>query len=126
MSGSELPEEVLRLVHKHLASMDHVAILLAMRAAPDRCFTAASLAQSSRVTSAIAASVLADLVEAGMVAPGGEGFCFAPGPGERAVVDQLADMYNTRPVTLVRAIYERPPSAAWSFADAFRLRKSET
>jgi hypothetical protein len=35
-------------------------------------------------------------------------------------------MYNSRPVTLVRAIYDRPASAARSFADAFRVRKTES
>ncbi len=126
MSRGELPDEVLSLVHKHLASMDHVAILLALHSAPERQFTAASLAELARVTPVVAAIVLADLVAAWLIASGTGGFQFASGPGELAVVDQLADMYNTKPVTLVRAIYERPPSAARSFADAFRIRKSET
>lgn len=40
----------------------------------------------------------------------------------RAVVDELAAMYNERPVTLVRAIYDRPAQPVISFADAFRIR----
>lgn len=48
---------------------------------------------------------------------------FAPGSTELAdAVKALAVAYNTRPVTLVKAIYARP-SAIQSFADAFRLRK---
>jgi hypothetical protein len=37
----------------------------------------------------------------------------------------LAEMYHTRPVTLVRAIYERPARAVQSFANAFRLREGD-
>ena len=50
-------------------------------------------------------------------------------------VDALAEMYNTKPVTLIRAIYSRPatpppapapaPSPMQAFADAFRLRREE-
>lgn len=38
-------------------------------------------------------------------------------------VEQLAQLYEQRPVTLIKALYERPSTAVLSFADAFRLRK---
>jgi len=41
------------------------------------------------------------------------------------VVDALADLYHTKPVSLVRAIYDRPARAAQTFADAFRIRNGE-
>ena len=45
-------------------------------------------------------------------------------PALRRAVELLAIAYNERPVTLVRAIYDRP-SAIQSFADAFRIRKED-
>lgn len=51
-------------------------------------------------------------------------YTFAPGNPELAeAVRSLDTAYNTRPVTLVKAIYARPSAAVQSFADAFRLRK---
>jgi hypothetical protein len=43
----------------------------------------------------------------------------------RHALASLAVMYKQKPVTLIRAIYERPSSAE-SFADAFRLRTKES
>lgn len=37
-------------------------------------------------------------------------------------VEQLSRMYHQRPVTLIKALYDRPSTAVRSFADAFRLR----
>jgi hypothetical protein len=34
----------------------------------------------------------------------------------------LQDIYDRRPVTLIKALYERPPAAVRAFADAFRFR----
>jgi hypothetical protein len=42
----------------------------------------------------------------------------------RQVVTTIVNMYEQRPVTLIRAVYEQA-SAARSFADAFRLRNKE-
>lgn len=39
-----------------------------------------------------------------------------------AATARLRDLYERRPVTLVKALYNRPPSAPQAFADAFRLR----
>jgi hypothetical protein len=46
-------------------------------------------------------------------------------PWSRTDVDLLLDMYNTRPMTLIRALYGRKTLVTKSFADALRIRKEE-
>lgn len=38
-------------------------------------------------------------------------------------IEELARLYEERPVTLINALYERPSTSVRSFADAFRIRK---
>jgi CRP-like cAMP-binding protein len=123
MADSGLSEALRQLVNRHLLTMDHVALLLALREQPEIAHTPASLAERVRLERAVADSVLHDLVTAQLARPEGDAFIYAPAPQVRPTVDELAEMNRTRPVTLVRAIYDRPSRAALSFADAFRLRK---
>ncbi len=73
-------------------------------------------------------NALKDLMMGGLVAdrsqPDSEPlFVYEPQSDSlRGVVDELVAMYNERPVTLVRAIYDRPAQPVISFADAFRIR----
>lgn len=103
--------------------MDHVALLLALREQPEVAHPASSLAGRVRLDRAVADRVLHDLVVAHLARQEGDAFIYAPASQARPAVDELAEMNRTRPVTLVRAIYDRPSRAALSFADAFRLRK---
>ncbi len=125
MAQSELPEVVRRLVHGHLPTVDHVTVLLAAHAEPARTVDAATVAPMVRVDESVAARVLSELAGAHLLQPAGSGFKLAESPEVRGAVDQLAVMYNTKPVTLIRAIYERPATPAQSFADAFRIRRTE-
>lgn len=50
------------------------------------------------------------------------GFRFAPStPQLRAAVDELAQAFNERPVTLIRTIYALSENKIRSFADSFKL-----
>ena len=155
MASSDLPPAVQQLVWRHLPSIDHVAILLALRAAAgdalagtheggshrrdelSAAYVAAQdtaqgsaleineVAERTGVSDAVAAQVLADLHAAGLLERHVHSFVFSRMPDVREAVNQLAEMYNTRPVTLVRAMYDRPATSVQQFADAFRLRKHE-
>lgn len=100
-------------------------MLLAAHADPARTVDAATVAPTVRVEESIAARVLSELAGAHLLQPAGTGFKLAESPEIRSAVAQLAVMYNTKPVTLIRAIYERPATPAQSFADAFRIRRPE-
>ena len=125
MTISELPPAVVHLVLHHVPSMDHVALLLALRDGPEGAQTAASLAAAARLDGAVTDRALRDLVASRLAARDAEGFHYAPAADIRDAAEELIAMYHSKPVTLVRAIYARPTRAAQVFADAFRLRKTE-
>jgi hypothetical protein len=108
--------------------MDHVQLLLLLESMTDEKWSRDSLVTQSRIVPAVADIVLKDLVASGLVAaeagPEGDWYRYAPASEEtKRDVSEVAAMYNERPVTLVRAVYDRPPEPAVSFADAFSIRK---
>jgi hypothetical protein len=117
-----LPSEVQRLIDDALASMDHVEVLFRVcRYGP---VTAEWLARDAHIERAVVDRVLRNLEHARLVIADGAAFSVTSNPRGRAAVEQFAEMYNSRPVTLIRAVYARP-SAARSFADAFRIRRDD-
>lgn len=52
-------------------------------------------------------------------------YAFGADATDRAAVAELTVLYHQRPVTLVKLVYQQPPSPVTSFADAFRLRDPE-
>lgn len=123
MSDNDLPEDLQELVSRYMTTMDHVALLLALREDQSRAHESSELATSCRLDRAVADLVLRELASSNLVRAEGSGFRYDPAPEVRPAVERLAEMYRTKPVTLVRAIYDRPARAAQTFASAFRLRK---
>ena len=111
------------LVNHHLATMDHVALLLACRDQVERTHSAAELAKRTGLDAVVVQRVLDELASAHLIAREGGGFRYDPAREVAPAIDELAELYRTKPVSLVRAVYERPPRAVQSFADAFRIRK---
>jgi DNA-binding transcriptional regulator GbsR (MarR family) len=101
-----------------------VLLLLSREARPmtvEEIRAALRLPASDLPMSSVTRLVAADLVTAEQ--KNGIRFRYAPATPElRRAVELLAVAYNERPVTLVRLVYNRP-SAAQSFADAFRIKK---
>ena len=122
MEDSLLPDEAQRLVTETLASMDHVEALFHLRRRGGR--TAAELAAAARIHPTLLQRVLLDLTSAKLVVEQHGTFELTDTPRDRAAIDELVEVYNRRPVTLVRAVYGRP-AAAKRFTDAFRLPADE-
>lgn len=121
MSIPELSAGIQRLIWNQLRTVDHVAVLLAVRALE----SADVLAVSAHTTlnPNLVAEILEELYGRCLVTRYEFEFRFEPDSSLRDDVAQLAEMYNTKPVTLVRAIYDRPAHVIQQFADAFRLRR---
>ena len=124
MSADSLPAALRSLILHHMPSMDHIAVLLAMRADPALPHTPADVARHTRLERDVVERALRDLATSQLVQRTGDTFRYAPANEMLPTIDELAVMYRTKPVTLVRALYDRPARAVQSFADAFRLRKS--
>jgi len=127
MTPVELPAEVLHLVHGPVRTIAHVELLLALRDRAPSPVLLETLAEVAHVSSRDGARAMLDeLANAGLVAsPDPATWVFAPRGALREAVEALAAAYNQRPVTLVRALYERPAKPLQSFADAFRFRKHD-
>lgn len=119
---TEIPADVRELVRQRVPTMDHVEILMRLYevGAP---VTPQELARLSRLGPATVAKATAHLIAEGLVSRDAATgtFAYAASAGDRATVDALATMYNTKPVTLVKLVYSQPPAALQSFADAFRV-----
>jgi DNA-binding IclR family transcriptional regulator len=112
-------------VRSSVRSVWTLELLLAMRRSGDRAWPAAELVRELRASDAIVLDGLAVLQAAGLVAPEPDGrHRYAPA-SERLdrLVESLGQVYQERPSTLTKAIFETQDSKLQSFADAFRLKR---
>ena len=127
--GGGLPADVAQLIADRVESMEQVEILRFVRAEDARAWRADEIALKLRIDPGSAARNVAALAERGLLSADAgppPTYRYAPATAAlRDAVDGLAEAYNSRPVTLVKAIYDRPAPALKSFADAFRIRKPE-
>lgn len=129
MAGADpgTPAEVERLIALALPTMVHIELLLLLHRTAPAAWSAEGAAVEIRNSLPLVAPALADLEAAHLAArmTGAAGPEWRLDPGDDrllAATAELREMYDRRPVTLVKALYRRPPSAAEAFADAFRLR----
>jgi hypothetical protein len=119
-----LPQEVLRLIRDRLDNLEQVEVLVMLHGAGTEALSADDVAGRLLLEPSVASRALAALASRGLV-EATEGpprrYQYAPEPGLADVVGQLVNVYNTRPVTLIRLIYDR--TALSTLADAFRIRK---
>jgi hypothetical protein len=125
VSTQQLSDALRQLVSQHVPSMDHAALLVILRDQSEQAHDVAELASSVRLDRSVVEQVLRDLVSSRLIRREGDAVRYDPPPAVSAPLEELVEMYHTKPVTLVRAIYDRPARAAQSFADAFRIRNSE-
>lgn len=125
---TEIPAEVRLLVRERAMSMDHVEVLMRLHGSPDAPMTTREVETASRLGPETTLRSLRHLAQAGLARhePAGDAWTFAPSsPADRRAVEALSVMYHQRPVTLVKLVYEQPPTPLKLFSDAFRLRKDE-
>ncbi|HEY9228005.1 MAG TPA: hypothetical protein VIP11_15215 [Gemmatimonadaceae bacterium] len=116
-----LPDEVTRLIDTFVASMDHVEVLLQLRGKTGGVISLEGIMAGGHVDRATTVRVLADFEVAGVVRRTSGGYEYTPSPQDSRAIDRLWDMYATRPVTLIRAVYGRSGPARL-FTDALRPR----
>jgi hypothetical protein len=128
---ANIPHDIQQFIQRHLPAMEDVDALIALaRVAPEPC-SAADVSAGSQIALPVALRALNRLVDEGLatrsVAPdGGPRFTLRlDSPAEMATVRGLVELYTSKPVSLIRFVYERPNDPAQLFADAFRLRKRE-
>lgn len=127
---TDLPPEVVMLLHRALPSMVHIELLLLLFRTGPRSWAPQELALELRTSPDLVVAAIEDLKTARLVEP-------EPGanpPRHRFDASQtsaiqavatLQTIYDRRPVTLIKALYQRPSTSVQAFADAFRLRSDK-
>ncbi|HVM48169.1 MAG TPA: hypothetical protein VMU04_09080 [Candidatus Acidoferrum sp.] len=111
----------------HLGTVDHLRVLLHLMGTPRTEWDVLDVAAKLYLPPPSATAVLAELEAGGLAVVSGQPprYRYQPRTPEMAgLVDKLAEMDRTQPVTLINMIYARPKDIQ-AFADAFKLRKEE-
>lgn len=123
MLDPDISDDVRALIERHLATMDHVELLTVLRAERATSFSLTQLIEKVRKPEKVIELCLRALVAATLVAQLSDGtYRYSAQEDADRTAEAVIKLYNERPVTLVRMLYERP-TAVNTFADAFKLRK---
>jgi nucleotide-binding universal stress UspA family protein len=123
MSAPELAPDLRRFILTSVPSVPYLEAVLLLRAEPQHRWNTAELARRLYVSERTAGELLAELRAHGIAAGSEEHVQYAPEPGLRDMLDQLAHAYATDLVAVTTLIHSRIDRRAQQFADAFRFRK---
>jgi len=122
----DLSAGVVDFISRRINSVEQIAVLLLLRGDPNRSWTIPDISAELRSAPRAIEQRLRDLYDAGVLVASSTGTAqFAPtSPEVAAVIDELADAYETRPNRIIELIYSRSKSLQ-DFADAFKLKKEK-
>jgi len=124
----DLPAGVSDFIHKHLSSVEQIAVLILLRDDPSRAWTIDLIASELRSSPVAIERRLADLERTGVLVPRqtASEVRYAPTSSETSeAVTSLIETYRARPDRVIEAIYTKAPDALTAFADAFKLKKDK-
>jgi hypothetical protein len=119
-----VPAPVRGFISSHIVSVSQLEVLLLLRAAADKRWTAPEVARALVMQPEAAVGWLEDLAQRGLASESEQGYRYAPAnPELDEVVDALAASYANYRVAVIGLIFARLSERITSFADAFRIRK---
>jgi hypothetical protein len=119
-----VPAPVRRFIASHIVSVSQLEVLLLLRAAGDKAWTADEVARALVTQPEAAAGWLANLTESGLATHRGASYRYAPATPElEETVDSLAESYANYRVAVISLIFARPSEGVTRLADAFRIRR---
>lgn len=116
-------------VEQRLNSVEQIAVLLLLRANPDRAWSVEEISKELRSTASAIERRLADLETSGVLTPANGAGTVKYTPSSRDISDavtQLAGAYRDQPARIIELIYSKPPYSIRAFADAFKLKKDKS
>jgi hypothetical protein len=116
-----VPAPVEQFIASHIVSVAQLEVLLLLRAAADKEWTADEVARALVTQPEAAAGWLADLASRELATEARGRFTYSPTHSE--TVDALAESYANYRVAVIGLIFGRPSEGVTRLADAFRIRK---
>jgi hypothetical protein len=119
-----VPAPVRRFIASHIVSVAQLEVLLLLRAAADKDWTAGEVARALVTQPEAATGWLEDLTARGLASENDGSYRYAPSSRELdRTVDALAESYASYRVAVISLIFSRPSERITLFADAFRIRR---
>lgn len=113
-----------RFIASNIVSVAQLEVLLLLRAAADKEWTAGEVARALVTQPEAAAGWLQDLYGRGLATESGGRYRYAASGGEvERTVDALAESYAKYRVAVIGLIFGRPSEGVTRLADAFRIRR---
>ena len=130
MPGDESLDSAKRFIADFIGSVAQLELLLLLRTTAPRRWTVQELSNELRVEVKWARAQLLHFCDCGLVRPddsaGETTFMYEPAREElRTQVTAVAQAYLLHRVTVIEAIYSKPPQSIRAFADAFKFRKEQ-
>jgi hypothetical protein len=119
-----VPAPVRRFIASHIVSVAQLEVLLLLRAAADKEWTASEVARALVTQPEAAAGWLDDLAGRELAIDNGGRYRYAASGAEvERTVDALAESYAKYRVAVIGLIFGRPSEGVTRLADAFRIRR---
>lgn len=121
----DVPVPLRAFIAEHIGSILQLELLLLLAAKPDEAWSSERAAKTLYVTPNVAFGLLEGMRTRGLLTLAADGtYQFQPTPPEwKGLVEQLAELYRDRRLTVTGLIYSGPDEKLRNFADAFRFRR---
>jgi biotin operon repressor len=121
----DIPADVRQFLAEHIDSVGVLDVLLLLRAAPEKPWSAVEVGRAL-VTGETAAATHLERLRAHRLAVDVDGaYRYAPPLDQEATVDALAECFTRRRHTVIGLIYGGGERSATTLANAFRLRRRD-
>jgi predicted transcriptional regulator len=126
MGNESISQNVRRFIGEHIRSVVELEVLLLMHSDSGRTWSAGELSEQMRVDAEWTQRELLELTRRGLVRQTGDvppKYIYESASPDHATVEELAETYAQRRVSVISLIFAKPSDPIQSFADAFKLRK---
>ena len=114
-------------INAYIESIDLLRVLLLLARERNRASTAVEVTKATALAPEVVQAQLQRLIAIGLVSSSDateSSFLYTPRAEELdQMVQELIQLDDTMPVTLIRMVYSRTSGSVQAFADAFRLRR---
>jgi hypothetical protein len=121
-----VPAEVRRFIAAEIESVGQLEVLLLLRGAVDKNWTADEVARALVMQTPSVESWLEKMAARGLLAAADDRYRFAPPTAEvERTIDGLAESYARYRVAVIGVIFSKPSEGATRFSEAFRIRRRD-